>query len=114
MIMIPLISQCLIPGHDVAVLGVLGQMPGHGLVALAAEGVVLPGLDSDLVPLGVDHGRWPLNIANIAAPGADGGQGHGQDDDQDHDGGWVWQCDKCQCDSAKEFISHVSALKRCG
>ena len=50
-----LISQ--LPGHDVAVPGVLGELPRHGLVALAAEGVVLPGLDGDMIPLGVDHGR---------------------------------------------------------
>lgn len=52
-----LISQCLIPGQDVAVPGVLGQLPRHGLVSLAAEGVVLSGLDGDMIPLGVDH-RW--------------------------------------------------------
>ena len=46
-----------VPGPDVAELGVPGQVPGHRLVALAAEGVVLPGLDSDRLPLGVDNGR---------------------------------------------------------
>ena len=49
-----LISQ--LPGHDVAVPGVLGELPRHGLVTLAAESVVLSGLDSDSLPLGVDNG----------------------------------------------------------
>ena len=46
-----------VPGPDVAELGVPGQVPGHRLVTLAAEGVVLPGLDGDRLPLGVDNGR---------------------------------------------------------
>ena len=46
----------IIPGPDVAELGVPGQVPGHGLVTLAAESVVLSGLDSDSLPLGVDNG----------------------------------------------------------
>ena len=47
----------IVPGPDVAELCVPGQVPGHGLVALAAEGVVLSGLDGDRLPLGVDNGR---------------------------------------------------------
>ena len=46
----------IIPGPDVAELGVPGQVPRHGLVTLAAESVVLSGLYSDSLPLGVDNG----------------------------------------------------------
>ena len=76
-----------LPRLDIAVLGVVGEVPGHRLVALAAEGVVLPGLHGDMIPLGVDHGWRPLHIADTAA-GRDGRGGQGREDgedDPDHD-----------------------------
>ena len=40
----------------------VGEVPGHGLVSLAAEGVVLPGLHRDLGPQRVHHRGGPLHV----------------------------------------------------
>ena len=41
-------------------------MPGERLVSLTGEGVVLPGLDCDMLLLGVDNWRTELHVAHIA------------------------------------------------
>ena len=58
-----------LPRLDVAVLGVVGEVPGHWLVALAAEGVVLPGLHGDLGPHGVHHRGGPLHVPDTGQCG---------------------------------------------
>ena len=47
----------------------LGEVPGHGLVSLAAEGVVLPGLHRDLGPQRVHHRGGPLHVPDTGHRG---------------------------------------------